>query len=338
MGSPVSPIVANIYMEWFEVRAIASAPTPPHVWYRYVDDTFVVIQEDAIQDFTNHINSIDPFIKFTTEPEVDNKLPFLDTQINLQDDSSIQVSIYRKPTHTDQYLNFNSNHHLEHKRSVVRTLLNRADTLVTTPSEQNKEKTHVRTVLKSNGYPGWIFKTPREKNTQAKDTEQPTRHIRSVGLPYIGGLSEKLTNIFRQYGVPTYHKPFNTIRSLLVHPKDKTPAAKKCGVIYNVKCPECNETYVGESARSLETRMGDHKKNYGPLTAVAEHRLHHHHTIETKDADVIGREEVWGKRKILESIEIRERRPQMNRDQGYDLPAIYNRLLSRVTSTRDSEV
>ena len=84
--------------------------------------------------------------------------------------------------------------------------------------------------------------------------------------------------------------------------------------------------------------MGDHKKNYGPLTAVAEHRLHHHHTIETKDADVIGREEVWGKRKILESIEIRERRPQMNRDQGYDLPAIYNRLLSRVTSTRDSEV
>ena len=44
MGSPVSPIVANIYMEAFENRAISTALHPTRMWKRYVDDTFVIHQ------------------------------------------------------------------------------------------------------------------------------------------------------------------------------------------------------------------------------------------------------------------------------------------------------
>ncbi|OPX53823.1 reverse transcriptase domain-containing protein, partial [Oceanospirillum multiglobuliferum] len=43
MGSPVSPIVANIYMESFEQQALSSAIHTPSIWLRYVDDTFVII-------------------------------------------------------------------------------------------------------------------------------------------------------------------------------------------------------------------------------------------------------------------------------------------------------
>jgi len=217
MGSPVSPIVANLYMEDFESWALRTAPNPPHLWYRYVDDTFVLIHEYFISEFTAHINSIDPNIKFTTEPEVDFKLPFLDTCIKISEDATTTVEVYRKATHTDQYLNFNSNHHLEHKRSVVRTLLHRANNLVTTPEDRAKETEHVKAVLRDNGYKPWIFKLPTPKSKEKpEDSTSGAKAVFPVCLPYVRGLSEKLTHIFRQHGVSTYHKPFNTIHQSFV--------------------------------------------------------------------------------------------------------------------------
>ncbi len=97
----------------FEQLAITSAPVRPSVWFRYVDDTFVKIDRNAVDDFTAHINGLDMHIKFTSEPEVGNKLAFLDTLVG-----TIKVTVYRKATHTDQYLDFNS-HHPRSIRSVL---------------------------------------------------------------------------------------------------------------------------------------------------------------------------------------------------------------------------
>ena len=109
MGSPVSPIVANLYMEYLEQKALSTAPHQPRFWCRYVDDTFVIHKEANKQGFLQHINSVDPAIKFTMEDnKEDGSIPFLDTIVKPEVDGSLSISVYRKPTHTDQYLQWDS--------------------------------------------------------------------------------------------------------------------------------------------------------------------------------------------------------------------------------------
>ena len=77
MGSPVSPIVANIYMEAFEERALSTALHSPKIWKRYVDDTFVVQLQSQRDEFFHHINQVDTSIKFTMEEAGPNgSIPF----------------------------------------------------------------------------------------------------------------------------------------------------------------------------------------------------------------------------------------------------------------------
>ena len=76
MGSPVSAVIANLYMEEFEERAIATATYKPKIWKRYVDDTFTVLGKDYVDGFLQHLNSQQPTIRFTMEIEKDNTIPF----------------------------------------------------------------------------------------------------------------------------------------------------------------------------------------------------------------------------------------------------------------------
>ena len=85
----------------------------------------------------------------------------------VNDDSTIRITIYRKPTHTDQYLNWDSNRHLEHKRSVVRIQLKRAETVVFDPSACREEVRHMKKALSANRYKKWSFEIPPKKEKTA---------------------------------------------------------------------------------------------------------------------------------------------------------------------------
>ena len=133
MGSPVSPIVANLCMEEIEELAFNQTDLPRKKWFWYVDDVFSIIKKQAVSNFHNLLNSIDPHINFTIEQEQNGQLSFLDAIVSRNNESLI-VNAYRKPTHTDRYPDYNSHHDKQHKISTAQTLLNRAE-FVPSPEE-----------------------------------------------------------------------------------------------------------------------------------------------------------------------------------------------------------
>ncbi len=123
---------ARLYPQWqptYSWTTLRSMPLThiyhmkPLVWLRYVDDTLVVWQhgKQELYKFLDHLNSRHSAIQFTMELESNGNLPFLDVLVQ-KSDNNLNFSVYRKPTHTDQYLHYTSSHHFLAKNSVVNTL------------------------------------------------------------------------------------------------------------------------------------------------------------------------------------------------------------------------
>ncbi len=72
--------------------------------------------------------------------------------------------------------------------------------------------------------------------------------------------------------------------------KDKTDTMQQCGVVYKVQCGECKDTYIGETARLLKTRLGEHQKL--PSSTLHEHVSKTRHEIDWDGFKVIDRESI----------------------------------------------
>jgi hypothetical protein len=165
-------------MEWLEQEAIATAPINcrPHLWKRYVDDMLEKVKAGETQNLTDHFNAVDVIgsIKFTHEEEKDGTIPLLDTWIVRKADSTVKLLVYRKKTHTDQYLHFSSHHPLQHKLGMIRTLLDRCNDIVTDEEDRKKEQ-HIAEALTKCGYPRWSFEKVKDQIGKKKEVRRERR-------------------------------------------------------------------------------------------------------------------------------------------------------------------
>ena len=89
-----------------------------------MDDTCCILRTNDVDELLSHLNSIRPTIKFTMELEEGGSLPFLDTRVTRVANGKLDITVYRKQTHTDRYLHFKSHHPTHVKRGTVRCLYN----------------------------------------------------------------------------------------------------------------------------------------------------------------------------------------------------------------------
>ena len=239
-------------------KAITTFVEPPKIWKRFVDDTFSKLKQIYVDDFLKHLNNQHPRIKFTTELQENGKIAFLDTLVHVLPDRSTKITVYRKATHTDQYLDFRSNHHIKQKIGIISTFENRIQELITTEEDKKKELTHVKKALKRCGHPNWSLNRKKKKK---KNDERVERRGKVV-LPYTKGVSENLAKIFRKHDIETIHKPTTTLKHLLCNKmKDKVNPLDKTGAVYYNNCKkheDPKQDYVGETDRVVRERLYEH--------------------------------------------------------------------------------
>ena len=185
-----------------------------------------------------------------------------------------------------------------------------------------------------------------KKATKKKDETNKCKAM--VVLPYVNGVTEKVSRVMKSYNVAAASKPHTTLRNLLVHPKDKRDDHNTTEALYSLPCMNCNLEYIGETGRKFGTRLNEHRTEVEKVSksvitrasrkeslstvhksAVTDHVVEQNHVIGWDRARVIGTEQNRYKRWVKEAIEIRKRRgATMNRDEGqYFLSHVYDELL-----------
>lgn len=305
MGSPLSPVLANLYMEWFEDRALTTATKPPKLWKRYVDDTFTIYNHglDELNKFLNHLNNIAPSIKFTMELENNNSIPFLDVLVN-KVNQHLETSVYYKKTHTGRYLDYHSNHTKGVKTGVIKCLALRARNICS-ETTINAEMSNLEQTFKQNGYPEDLIRNALQTNNnrQRNDTETNSDQC-TMCIPYVPGISEKIGRICKDYNIRTVYQSSNTLGKKLSKVRPRQEKWKRKNVIYQIPC-ECGQSYIGETLRPLETRLAEHKKcckEGNNASGVAEHMWTHQHDIQWNQTRILDTETGWTKRKIKEAM------------------------------------
>ena len=198
-----------------------------------MDDTFTIIKKAKRSSFLEHINSIDPNITFSRqETRGDGSMHFLDILKTPKEDGKLSTSLYRKPTHTDLYLQWDSHHTIPSKFSVVGTLYHRAKTICPSPQLLQEEEKHLFQALKRCKDPTWALnriqlksqaptKTKNRSNTNHAGHKNNNNYNVHMVAPYYKGFSESFKRSCKKYGVQVHFKGGLTIKNLLMAPKDK---------------------------------------------------------------------------------------------------------------------
>ena len=144
--------------------ALNSTVCRPRIWKRYVDDVFCIIKKGKEDELLKKLNNHRSSIQFTMEKEVNGSLSFLYYNLNKKEDNFLEVSIHKKPTHTDRYLNFRSHHPAQVKRGIVKCLFDRARRLISDERNLRNEEDYLEEVFNGNDYPKIFIKNYSQRS------------------------------------------------------------------------------------------------------------------------------------------------------------------------------
>ena len=273
MGIPIAPVFANIFMAHYEKIWLDECPSDlrPFLYRRYVDDTFLLFENvSQIPKFLEYLISKHPNIKFTVEYENCNSLPFLDIEIH-RSNNAFHTSVYRKTCFSGLNSSFFSHCCKKFKINSVKTLLNRAYNICSSPSSLYNEFEFVKTLFFNNGYPrslvGRLIRNFLYKKSSSVTPPPEPKKSMYFSLPYYGHksvlLSIELHKLITSYFTEIEPRAtlVNNFKMSHIFPfKDVLPNELRSSIVYKYSCVHgmCTSAYVGSTVRTLHMRVSEH--------------------------------------------------------------------------------
>lgn len=307
MGSPLSPVMACLFMEVLEQEHYKTICGSATTWYRYVDDILIIAPRRAnIQDMLSRINSVHPKIQFTVEQESDEGvLPFLDIEIQRRNEGFL-FKVYRKPTNKNDFLHFLSAHDEHTKAGVVIGFFLRA-LRVCSKCYLDAEYSYIKQAFRSMGYPaGWLESLQRKavqihQRPKLIREDEPSRITlpNSPAAQVITRTLSRGTNL--QIALSAGTRTIDLVRR---QTKATTPSQS---VVYRIPCSGCPAAYIGETARGLKTRLREHRADmtyHKTSNAMVVHADSTGHLPKWTEAEVLHEGPSRVERKALEAARI----------------------------------
>ena len=172
MGSPLGPVLANLFMAIKEKEWLNNCDSPPLFYRRYVDDIFCLVKdENEANSFLSYLNARHPNIKFKIELEKDKKLSFSDILISSKN-GGFQTSVHRKDTFYGLFMNYRSFLPTIYKLGLVNTLIDRVFKIAHNRTLFYFEMKKVKEFLGKNSYPPHLVDKQMRKYIRKADTPQ----------------------------------------------------------------------------------------------------------------------------------------------------------------------
>jgi len=242
MGSPLSPIIADLVLRDIESRAINILNIPLPIYFRYVDDILLAAPSDSVNDIVNTFNSFHPRLQFTLEVGGGN-LNFLDVTI-VNFNGKLEFDWFHKSTFSGRYLNYNFQHALSQKRGTIIGMVDRTF-ILSHPKYHQKNLKLIVEILRLNDYPlKLIFDTINSRlkylisdHTQIQSNNRVSNKPNQwFIIPFISALSHKFKNITNDLGSSISYYSMNKLSNIIRPQKDQLPMQQHRNVVYKISC------------------------------------------------------------------------------------------------------
>ena len=338
MGSPLSPVMACLFMEMLEKDDFQRIIGRGCIWLRYVDDVLAVVPVNAnVENKLRLLNNVNSNIQFTVEQEVDNKLPFLDTLI-IRGVNDVKFKVYRKPTNRDDFIHYFSAHDERVKTGVVIGFFLRAYRICNGEFLED-ELQYIINSFENLKFPNSMLIKLKEKAkiiySRALDERQTNNSNGYVTLP-MSPLTKPIDRCLKDTSISLAKISGLKIGDLVKH-KNNNRGINESSVIYKIPCKSCSLCYIGETGRGIEKRLSEHKNDvraHRTSNSIVVHIDEKDHLPDWQQTEILFKGADRKMRKTLEAAFIATNNTYNHREGFITLSSITSQLLVNEVNKR----